>query len=1512
MRPQELPLEVHELTPAGRHKWNERFLDRLKKRDPDLTQETVARDLWRRIHGEEDESVTPKMNSEVSKLARGYFQTLRSWFRHPSPKLAHLAGILRVDVDDLWADLEHAHANRGIDPSPVPTAPEFDIWQTAFPELEKGVIRIDPPMVALSGFTSGVLSARLFGEGYFEEQTRTKKITRWVWISGEPGSGRRTAAELFMDGWRAKRDKVAASGEKAPALVEPRVLTLEPEDGWAHEREEAATAAIVISDVSTAKEHGKEEDDILAPLPWGPFQASRLLWQLAAQDALPASAQQVASDTHAWLDLDLLEDATRPAEMIARISAHVRGEPITNPDTLLAGQLSTAWDQAVQRSTPETLVHFGPWLMEDFWAGRILDSDNEHWWLVTREKAIAGLEAAACTGPHPEPASRDLSQLLDEMAARGAHTKRRKELARRVKLLFLGRGGLLLHELIQVGLLLEDDSGSYRPHDEASARAWAARGLATRWSAPGTCDALLRQWPTLLGPCWDETIEALAKAGLPSASFLDFLDEAPPALSLDASRSAVIFAARCEQPMAIEALLPHWLAALWTELLDVYSHESTAMRRTRESQRFIDLAEIFPRVSIRYRGELPRLGGPDHVGSLEALISKDASEAHRLASTWRTPPDGEAAANESPLLDGFFELATSRGALQRQLVRLAPAQCPPLDEASLQYWSVPWSTVERERQWTLAFAWLSLHWAAEAGDDVAAAILTGYGDMLDPGIREYASALQTKLPPDLRLHWLVEAPPGDDDALRRVLGTLEELSDEWRPASGKLPPFTDRAVAAMKGLDRGRVLRMIEDLLSLDVVLDTERLHIHGSKYVRWPAPWLTQVALVAAEQFAAVEVLEAVSTQPEPWLAGLHIGVEHGQIAVRHGGGLVTSLRLDSEKLGSCASALEKATRTLRKMDQHFEDVACALHRLGRPEALRRQLRKAKGWELPRPVRDELRQAVLLVAALEVPVEVILASDIPADACRRVLEQRRAQPPEPLHTISMPTHNSLDALRALAGVLPKGPHQLATKTLCALGEQAPAPLPPEILSWLEALAQIPAWELSKAANIPSADHDGIRERALIRLVDFDDPYPLELWLELHNDRWQLGERDAFLHSKLQEKIRATPALQGALWTMATSVEQRQALLDWAIASALESNAPPPVWLVEALVVRPVEERARRCGLFSGHAGATALFERCHDASLSKREKAYWALKLHEVSPLNSYVLESALSWLDEGAPLANDDFWKRRSTQGWRVGALQLLEILQNWPRLQEAQERARLADLLTRLWELAVEQTLAWTAPSNDEDLEVTAARPFDLQPTGHHLDLLHEIGKALLAVNASDAITSTLSDLPTPTTHVPSKDAGNDGQLARSLRDWWYGTAPEEDLVALAEREGWCDPVLTDTLAWRGCRAVLPELEARIERAFGDDGPEGHAGEDLCYTLSLLASADIPLAVELANRVAETSPDEHAAMVRDVAHLDKHTPSSLLKSWLREQTFRLMEAGDAVHRRSRVRNGAGTGAR
>lgn len=232
-----------------------------------------------------------------------------------------------------------------------------------------------------------------------------------------------------------------------------------------------------------------------------------------------------------------------------------------------------------------------------------------------------------------------------------------------------------------------------------------------------------------------------------------------------ACATTIAFAAHTPAPQAIpiEApLLDRWAGALWLALTGVLAnanfligwHPSEAIRSLDEG-RWPAGAELVA-LSNRLAGRLPRLAGPDFLGTLAGMVPPAILA---LAERWLggvfSPPAGELSdEREETPADIWSTSWDARAAFNVLLVRLAPAQClPDLRERRLpRWWRYRWEAVEQS--WRLA---------AQAGDAFAMRLLA-----------------YLKRQPGDALRWVGLAEPTEKD-LERALFELRLFHEKPTP-----------------------------------------------------------------------------------------------------------------------------------------------------------------------------------------------------------------------------------------------------------------------------------------------------------------------------------------------------------------------------------------------------------------------------------------------------------------------------------------------------------------------------------------------------------------------------------------------------------------------------------------------------------------------------------------------------------------------------------------------------------
>ena len=1394
--------------------------------------------------------------SDVSRLAKGEPATVRRWFGAPD-KLAAVADALGVTTDVIWLKLRAAVSGT--------SAPDSDTWRRSSLATSQ-TIEVPAHVLGYEQRRSTVddlaQSLRPDGHTWPQRQPPAGEAT-WCWVEGPEGSGRRTLARQLAAALR------QTFGPDAYPVVEQ-----EPPDGWEWARSSDASGRIAV--VAARPAAARSWDRVVRPSPWQVDDVLHIVRALAQDEELRSQQR-----THLERLARRLEEEPSfaslpawPATVIAWLGEVAESGPPDTPAAVRRGMTSAVWAKARRRTRGSALEVFDEAILERFWAARWRSASGPGWTRMSYEAALTCIGEAVRSRPLPDLGQSRALELVDGL--KGAKPKEQEKLRDELRSWIASRPAEhLLRLLVDAGLLNELDTGDVVAPDERLALLWACRGIAA-----SDCLSFADRWDALAEAGWDDLTLELAIAGIPFTTFVRALAEAPAWAAWDRARGEAIFASACRDGRLDEKgqheLVGAWAGAVWGTLHGLLRGPLRAMRDNN--------AELLPTywrhlstTSRRWRDLLPILteGEP-----LERLASVVPETVRGLQEGWEKV-DRQFRVHPNDV-DPFS------GWPLRWLVRLAPAQCPPLRaDVLFRGW---WSHDDRSPR----EPWDRLDELARAGHEGATSILAGdangsRGDGEDEG----ACPSWNVVPVDLRLRWVGRLNRGTDSAscLRRaVQGQL--LGFDKLPGDAVLErhELVSLTVQALGRLDAS----CVEDLLHQEIELGGE----HGF----WNE---------VAERAEARVVLRRIAGRVDDFLPQVDYrgGAAHAVLICYDDGTSYPSSRdwRDEEK---------DVWSFVLVHDDRAGRAAEALFRLGDPTPLRERWRTGGFGEPPAHLRDawqwtrRLREACYasLQTLQEQPapedafrahIDAVTSTDPSADGfampglrqlraawraalgselplehpeLRAALDERtpsfaRGEPGEPAwHApswyVPRVLQSALDSEEPLTPDVARSVMALVTLYLFSM-----VPAPQELMDWVDSLSADAAREDWEPLVLSDRRRQN-RERARDVLLDGGDMTPVEDWLAWR-DRGQPGDPEeprARLLPAVEGAVRADARLLDLAWQRAPE-SQRDHLLWLAtdLRKARDGQPLPPLsdWVFQAVLERQQENLRRFVGRNAGDRRVAGLARQLHQEARTRRDRAYYACLLHRLEPWCSEVVAELEFWLGEDPdPFAGDSsFWFVDGS--WTGGVGVLLGVALERARVTPGAEWLR--EGACRLWHTALDAFPVrrtpppFAAPRRWEDLRRVESDEANLGRDGESslyrglAVLLFELGEGPLV---RDALLGPLSDAV--------RANAESHYEARAAYDVWERRASTEELRAYVKASGPWSDALASELAFRAGARAEPDADvgAFWERRLRETRDEPATRDWQAY-LEYLLQADAPRAAAVVGELLDRRPEYRPAI-------------------------------------------------
>ncbi|MFZ5476677.1 MAG: hypothetical protein ACOZNI_07880 [Myxococcota bacterium] len=1058
--------------------------------------------------------------------------------------------------------------------------------------------------------------------------------------------------------------------------------------------------------------------------PWRAREAHALALRLAASESTSPDAharlREYAARVVATDDDDAL---TLPADLHIRLCAEVarRGCP-ADVAGIRALLTAAAWRRASQGA--ERLAAFDERLLEKLFAAlatRSPGTGETGGWLSAPRGVVAEILGGVARELGGVAAGRPLLALVGEVVEEKRPAARSAALEKLRLAILADPAEALLAELVVGDVLAEESSVSgprLRAADPVLAAVWAARGIGARPAIGGV-------WSRLCDPAWSRIVGEQARGGLSFAALADALAGAPAELAVDAALVLLHHAAAAPAPVRDPRLVPSWATVLWFVALG-FLQKSPGPEPWGWSAR---ASAVLAVVSRRYRFVLPRMGD-DPVATVEVLVPEPA---RALVARWRCAPTGEGESLRERVVQGFsvFFDRGSRRTLSFDLRHLARAQFVADTPMRARAWRGPVARVVEE---------------AERGDALCGAMLSGeaWASRERGEEQDAAGTFWREVPWSLRVDWAVRAGPRGTPGYR----VLSALLDEAKSAGD--PRLVDLAVRV--GVE------------PLEEVCRQVLLHpfFGGALSVEF--------ALAVAERLRLVGLLEEVAAWPTEWAQEAVPVLRDGWILV---GGFGMRPVGDEKR----APRLPLHVR-LAELDAVAERAAVALHRLGKPDALRAR------WLAPGPALSERAEKVLAridgllwLAAnptswwrhYEVPFDALgaLAVESPAEAHGWFrfealgLAHPRAWPFD-VHPDDLQPRlaRALNGLRTLLHTLPDD-------------------LPEALDAALEGLASLSG----RVRIVGQYDRDAERRISAARLLlQLGEDGPIETWARGDH----LGEGATFADRAAARAVEETTKEDDSVLARAWAVYERvgggsrdanrarwdRDALKTAGSAPREGDDRPdhPLPFVVALglasddpgeVASLTRENGRR-------AAWLPVARRRHRFAPDARTQAFWALEIARHQPGAREVGDALRAWLhDDPDPWSGGKDWHR---EGWR-------SLGGTWSLLAAAVAAgdAWVADGLARLFRLA----LALPIGGDTDEIGRTPDR-VRLRAWGDETPWpLAPLADALVARGRADVVLDGWRHPPDGEGSLPNWTRAE--SLRNWLDAWWTAHAPTAELKA-----------------------------------------------------------------------------------------------------------------------------------
>lgn len=704
---------------------------------------------------------------------------------------------------------------------------------------------------------------------------------------------------------------------------------------------------------------------------------------------------------------------------------------------------------------------------------------------------------------------------------------------------------------------------------------------------------------------------------------------------------------------------------------------------------------------------------------------------------------------------------------------------------------------------------------AEAGDLGCQAMLSGAARFTseEGKCRNMYTRFWTSLPWEVRVDWAARAEASGGLSVDVLDRLIRERGDK-----GGQPRLLDVAERVGPPAMRDACRRPFEGLGSLGWGLTPE-------------------FAIAVAERMRLLDVLEFIATRPHAVAAAT---------APKLTGGVLFVGRLGVKLSGT--DGFEPAvplTEAVVEADQHARLAAEALHRLGRPEALRARWLEA-GPELPLESRRAARRIEGLAGLACTPLWNWVDRELLLDGLGAFAD---LELPEHAEYALCRLVQHPRAFKGLEGLLPNEvPLRVARglRGLSGLLFEIPDPFP-EDLDALFSRSHYP-YGRDRSLQIERGGTEDRRTEAAKTLVLFGDDGPIHIWAA-----GMPAEGDTPQHARaaaraVQDLISTEPAVFERCWgalvgsgrTDEQSRHQRWHLLkQGSIRPAL-----PLAFVVAEMVADPDPGELEDLTHRNGHQKEwLPVIRKAMITAPDPRSRAQWALLAARHEP-GSPNLRSALEhWgLSDPDPWAGGAEWHRVESAyvgGARSLLAALLMLNEPW-----------VIGALRRLLDLAVTLPLGSSHERADEPPPHVCLATFD-DDAPWPIDDLAE------ALTRRDHVKFVL-DVWRRSRPAPLESEDRARKLRSWLMPWWTKHASDDDLRASLWGSESFSPTIAFELASRRVPGVADDLERALAEGFTADW----------YPLAQLAPERLPEALAASLAAISTSPASWREMVSSYA--------------------------------------------
>ena len=1175
-------LHDYHLTPQQQRKWKS-SLERLFRKEAERDVEIVI-DLLEQSGESGSEKKEQNLKSELSRFKSGHQVILKSWFtKNRAKRLAPLAEVLEIEdniFDKLLLEAAGDEAGEGL--------PE--LWHPAFPKLG-GQGPVVPVKLRRGREVKNLAElADIWVEQAQKRQGgEAAQANVWLWVVGDAGSGRTTAARLLHDAIAELLEKAEApapdvnsegvapaESSQLPTPSPPKLLLSEPTGGWEKARKGAEPRAIAV--VEKKPSDLPNQDWVLEPVPWDVDAFEHLVRSLHDLSALsPPQHERCQEFLTNWRRApDIVDGPLYPDTAIQLVSDLAHRKVPASPSELRQVRTGAAWARAT-RAAPKRLGVLGAdgeRLMARFYAYAFLREGQAGLRSQSLEDAYSTLSLASEAEALAPRCAEETGDLVEQLAkARGDN---RQKLAARIRAQLATSSGMALVGALEEGLLLRVDREVERvesPSLELS-RYWAARGL----DLPGVLTKA-SGWDWLADAGWLALVRELAILAFGFDDLVDVLDEAPAWLAIERARSLVVLAGMLPDdgsvPHNTPALVSAWGTALYS--LVTGGLEPSALHvpdRWKPGGEGFLLVTALQNVSHRFPSLLPRLDIRDLPGSLRAHVQRDVLvRLDEFGEAGDATTDEERAGRKEShevWLGGHGTFARGdRRAQAGAIIRLAPYQCVPTTTEEIELGRDAW----RKGQNILArpcvpaddWPWPSIEVSAETGDERAKEILTGKrvrwradapSDLtfsmhsMQFVERDEEFDLWNTVPWQLRLKWF--GHEGTDEyswALLHLIDPQKRILEAQGVDSEGLTLLHH----ALKRLPREEVSTWLGEMACLD----------HGQPENEFGV-WLRRVLLLAEKLRLDRPLLRLVGL-PQEWLASLRFR--------RVGDQPVLDLQTESERLPlylrwprqTADSNVQPEWAKLELLIELAVDAAAALHRIGHPGPLRNLWTNPSPWEIPKRLMADHELSLLIQQMRHTSLKKLEDSEIPQAEFEEFVARWLAATRDPeQHALLSRAFSARDAERLMEGFgdidlmrVPEasklvtlseqpitawreaaqrtGPPgertKLILKALLGLWLLPPVEVSDEITAWLRHLEQDQVRSSNDIAKSQAENKQtATSRRALAALLELRDEEVLRWWME--RDKEFPDERTHDWIESIREALRTDDDTLDAVWRM--------------------------------------------------------------------------------------------------------------------------------------------------------------------------------------------------------------------------------------------------------------------------------------------------------------------------------------------------------------------------------------------